>query len=70
MITKKNIPAAAMKRGLAYEDTAANACLSDRSVNLYGSAFFINPHISYLGTSPDFKVYDPDATEKFGLLEI
>ena len=70
LITKKNIQTAAMKHGLAYEDTAANAYLSDRSVNLYRSGFFINPHISYLGTSPDFKVYDPDATEKFGLLEI
>ena len=57
-----------MKHGLAYEDTAANAYLSDRSVNLYRSGFFINPHISYLGTSPDFEVYDP--VNKFCLLEI
>ncbi|ESO95568.1 hypothetical protein LOTGIDRAFT_175144 [Lottia gigantea] len=38
--------------------------------NVYASGLVINPSCSYLGCSPDRKVYDPTANPPYGLLEI
>ena len=69
-LKKKTVQTAAMKNGLEHESEAAQSYVNTRFVNVYRTGFVINPGCPFLGTSPDFLVYDPTRNEVFGLLEI
>ena len=70
LASTENIQTVAMRRGIACEKMAASAYMNKRGVNLYRPGFCINWGIPYLGTSPDYKLYDPAEDPCFGLLEI
>ena len=61
---------AQMKFGIENEPGAArtNSEITGNSVYLCG--FVINPSAPHNGTSPDRKVFAPNATPQYGLLEI
>ena len=66
-----NVQTAAMKYGLEMEPIAAEQYAKTFGRNLFKVGFVINPTCSYLGCSPDRRVYDPDETSNpFRLLEI
>lgn len=70
LLKSKNIQTAAMKFGLENEPVAAKLYSELTGNNIYLCGFIINPGIPYLEASPDRKVFDPNSTSQFGLLEI
>lgn len=70
LLKSKNIQTAAMKFGLENEPVAAKLYLEISGNNVYLCGFVINPSIPYLGASPDRKIFDPNSTPQYGLLEI
>lgn len=70
LLKSKNIMTAQVKYSIENEPVAAKTYseINGHSVYLFG--FVINPSCPYLATSPDRKVFDPNATPQFGLLEI
>ena len=73
----RNISTAPMRRGIEMEASAAMTYANSAKshmVNLLPSGLIIHPKSPWLGCSPDWKVYDQQATENdyipFGLLEI
>ena len=52
------------------EAVAADAYGKTFACNVYVVGFVVNPSICHLGCSPDRRVYDPEADDKVGLLEI
>ena len=69
-LNRKNKQSAAMKYGIEMEPVAAKVYANTFGRNTYKVGFIINPSVSYLGCSPERRVYDPDAEDKYGLLEI
>ena len=59
-----------MQHGIDHEPIAAEQYAKTFGRNIYRVGFVINPTCAYLGCSPDRRVYDPDATPPYGLLEI
>ena len=59
-----------MKYVLDHEPEAAENYAITFCRNVYAVGFVINPTACHLGCSPDRRVYDPDADEPYGLLEI
>ena len=59
-----------MKRGLDLEPIAAEEYSKLFGINTYTVGFVINPSAPHLGASADRRVFDPDESEPFGLLEI
>lgn len=70
LLKSKNIMTAQMKYGIENEPVAAKTYGEITGHSLYLSGFVINPSAPYHGTSPDRKVFDPNAIPQFGLLEI
>ncbi|XP_046577620.1 uncharacterized protein LOC124285440 [Haliotis rubra] len=70
--TGKKITTAPMRHGLACEPTAAQvyADMQDATVNMFRCGIVISPFCSWLGASPDRKLYHPSRTPPYGLLEI
>ena len=60
----------AMKRGIDLEPEVLNQYSDLCNVNVFPSGFVVHPDASYLGASPDARVYDPTATPPFGLAEV
>lgn len=60
----------AMKRGIDLEPEVLHQFSDLCNVNVYPSGFIIHPDASYLGASPDARVYDPTAVPPFGLAEV
>ena len=61
-----------MRQGLASEPFAASEyakCLNNE-INLYPCGVIVNYWSPWLAATPDRKVYNPNMTPKFGLLEI
>ncbi|XP_078700043.1 uncharacterized protein LOC144926880 [Branchiostoma floridae x Branchiostoma belcheri] len=69
-LSAKNIQTAAMKFGIEHEPEAAKLYAEVTGNNVYLSGFAINPSAPHLGASPDRKVYEHNATDPHGLLEI
>ena len=69
-LQKKTIQTSAMKRGLIMEAPAAETYSRLFGRNTYEVGFVINPSAFHLGCTPDRRVYDPEADEMYGLLEI
>ncbi|XP_062585920.1 uncharacterized protein LOC134247605 [Saccostrea cucullata] len=69
-LKSKNIMTAQMKFGIENEPVAAKTYSEITGNSVYLCGFVINPSAPYLGTSPDRKVFDPNATPEYGLLEI
>lgn len=65
---KKNIMTKAMKRGLELEPAAAARYTAITGNEVQACGFVINPHVPYLGASPDRRVRSENET--YGLLEI
>ena len=61
---------AQMKFGIENEPGAARTYSEITGNSVYLCGFVINPSAPHLGTSPDRKVFDPNATPQYGLLEI
>ena len=70
MLKKCNIQTAAMKYGIEHEPEVAKLYSDITGNNVYLCGFVVNPSAPHLGASPDRKVFDPNATPPFGLLEI
>lgn len=70
LLKSKNIQTAAMKYGLENKPVAAKMYSELTGNNVYLCGFVINPSIPYLGASPDRKVFDPNSTPQYRLLEI
>lgn len=70
LLKSKNIMTAQMKYGIENEPVAAKTYSEITGHSVYLCGFVINPSAPYLGTSPDRKVFDPNAIPQFGLLEI
>lgn len=60
----------AMKRGIDLEPEVLQQYSDMCNVNVFPSGFVVHPNASYLGASPDAKVYDPTANPPFGLAEV
>ena len=62
----------AMRDGLADEPKAAESyvTMAQNNLNIYPCGIVISPWAPWLAVSPDRKVYDPNSTPSFGLLEI
>lgn len=60
----------AMKRGIDLEPEVLHQYSDLCNVNVLPSGFIVHPDASYLGASPDARVYDPTATPPFGLAEV
>lgn len=59
-----------MKFGLEKEPVAAKLYSEITGNNVYLCGFVINLSIPYPGASPDRKVFDPNYTPQYGVLEI
>ena len=70
LLKEKSILTAQMKFGMEHEPVAAKDYSDITGNSLYLCGFVINPSAPHLGTSPDRKVFDPNANPQFGLLEI
>ncbi|XP_062617203.1 uncharacterized protein LOC134278910 isoform X1 [Saccostrea cucullata] len=70
LLKTKNIQTSAMKFGLENEPAAAKLYSDITGNNVYLCGFVINPSSPYLGASPDRKIFDPNSTPQYGLLEI
>lgn len=70
LLKSKNIMTAQMKYGIKNDPVAAKTYSEITGHSVYLCGFVINPSDPYFGTSPDRKVFDPNATPQFGLLEI
>ncbi|XDV17037.1 hypothetical protein PO909_016488 [Leuciscus waleckii] len=60
----------AMKRGLDREPEVLEHYSELFNVNVSPCGFVVHPDASYLGASPDAKVFDPNADPCFGLAEV
>ncbi|XP_078320201.1 uncharacterized protein LOC144621261 [Crassostrea virginica] len=70
LLKSKNIMTAQTKFGIENEPGAARTYSEITGNSVYLCGFVINPSAPHLGTSPDRKVFDPNATPQYGLLEI
>jgi hypothetical protein len=70
LLKGSKIQTAAMKFGIQHEQEAAESYASITGNNVFKAGLLINPSCFHLGTSPDRKVIDPNATPIYGLLEI
>ena len=59
-----------MKLGMQLEPSTAETYSRTFGRNTYEVGFVINPTAFHLGCTPDRRVYDPEAEEGYGLLEI
>ena len=69
ILIEKHIQTASMLFGLQHENEAAKVYSRTTGNNVYNVGMVINPTASYLGCSPDRRVFDNTENE-FGLLEI
>ncbi|KAJ3604159.1 hypothetical protein NHX12_028900 [Muraenolepis orangiensis] len=60
----------AMKRGIDLEPEVLQQYSDMCNVNVLPSGFVVHPDASYLGASPDAKIYDPTANPPIGLAEV
>lgn len=70
LLHQKPIQTAAMKHGIKTEPKAAEVYADITGNSIFLCGFIINPSAHHLGTSPDRKVYDDQADDHYGLLEI
>ena len=70
LVKTKSIQTKAMRYGLEQEPVAARNYAETFGRNIYMVGFVVNPSAFHLGCSPDRRVYDPDATDPRGLLEV
>ncbi|XP_028517845.1 uncharacterized protein LOC114576043 [Exaiptasia diaphana] len=70
--TTRHYQTEAMKHGVLCEPKAAKAYseVMNNTVNILPCGIVINPWCPWLAASPDRKVYNPQRTNPFGLLEI
>lgn len=70
LLESKNIMTAQMKYSIEHETVAAKTYSEITGHSVYLCGFVIDPSAPYLGTSPDRKVFHPNAIPEFGLLKI
>lgn len=70
LLSTKTVQTKQMKYGLEHEPVAAKTYADLFGRNIYVVGFVVNPSAFYLGCTPDRRVYDPDADQCYGLLEI
>lgn len=68
-LSNRTVTTSSMRFGIENEPVAAEMYAKDFGRNVYRVGFVINPTCSFLGASPDRRVFDPDVNE-WGLLEI
>ena len=69
LLSNRTVTTSSMRFGLENEPVAAEMYAKNFGRNVYRVGFVINPTCSFLGASPDRRVFDPDVNE-WGLLEI
>ena len=71
LLATRCVTTPAIKFGIEKEPVAAQLYSSGFGRNVYQVGLVINPSCSFLGASPDRRVYDPDVpSDPWGLLEI
>jgi len=69
LLCNQTVTTSSMRFGIENEPAAAEIYAKNFGRNVYRVGFVINPTCSFLGASPDRRVFDPDVSD-WGLLEI